>query len=70
MAKKPKMFLIKNVANPDYCGIGAGSVQFAHGQATIEEGRMVEWFKEHKGYSVTEAKVAEATDKKEGKTEV
>lgn len=40
--------------NPDYCGIGAGSVQFANGQAVIQSERMARWFREHEGYKVTE----------------
>lgn len=53
-AKKPKMFLIEVIDNKDYVGNGAGGVQFAYGQAKIPEGRMVQWYKEHKGYKVTE----------------
>ena len=40
--------------NPNYCGIGAGSVQFANGQAVIQSERMARWFREHEGYKVTE----------------
>ena len=39
---------------PTYCGIGAGGVQFANGQAVIDSERMASWFKEHEGYTVTE----------------
>ena len=53
-AKKVKQFLVKVKTNPKFCGIGAGGVQFANGQATISEGTMVNWFKEHKGYEVSE----------------
>lgn len=48
-----KKYIIKVETNPAYCGIGAGGVQFANGQAVIGEGHMVDWFKEHEGYSVT-----------------
>ncbi len=41
---------VKN--NPDFCGIGAGRVQFAKGRAEITSGRMAEWFREHEGYEV------------------
>lgn len=42
--------------NPAFCGVDAGGVQFAYGKAQIEEGRMVEWFREHEGYEVKEIK--------------
>lgn len=45
-------FIVRVDANPDYCGIDAGSVQFAHGEAVITDARMAAWFKEHDGYSV------------------
>ena len=51
MAKK---YTIKVENNPAYCGIGAGGVQFANGQAVINECQLVHWFEEHEGYSVTE----------------
>lgn len=51
MAKK---YIIKVETNPTFCGIDAGGVQFANGQAIIEECPLVEWFREHEGYSVTE----------------
>lgn len=41
---------VKN--NPDFCGIGAGGVQFANGRAETTSGRMAEWFREHEGYEV------------------
>lgn len=53
-----KKYLVKVTTNPEFCGIDAGGVQFAHGEAVISEGVMVGWFKEHEGYEVTE--VAEA----------
>ena len=52
MAKK----YIVSVENKEYCGIGAGGAQFAHGTATIEDDRLANWFKEHPGYTVKEAK--------------
>lgn len=51
---KGKQFLVKVEVNPNYCGIDAGGVQFANGQAIIGEGIMVQWFREHEGYSVEE----------------
>lgn len=53
---KVKKYLIKVESNPTFCGIDAGGVQFANGQAIIEDGQLVNWFKEHEGYSVSEAK--------------
>ena len=45
---------IKVVTNPDFCGVDAGGVQFSYGKAQIAGGRMVDWFREHEGYEVTE----------------
>lgn len=53
-AKKITGYEIKVITNPDFCGVDAGGVQFSYGKAQITEGRMVEWFKEHDGYEVTE----------------
>lgn len=53
-AKKVTGYEIKVVTNPGFCGIDAGGVQFSYGKAQIAEGRMVEWFREHDGYEVTE----------------
>ena len=56
-AKKTKAgtgYEIKVASNPNFCGIGAGGVQFAYGKAQITGGRMVAWFREHEGYEVTE----------------
>lgn len=50
-----KQYVIEVVSNPDFCGKGAGGVQFANGKATTDNARMAEWFKKHKGYKVTEA---------------
>lgn len=49
MAKK---YIIKVESNPTFCGIDAGGVQFANGQAIIEECPLLNWFREHEGYSV------------------
>jgi len=38
--------------NADYCGIGAGGIQFANGKAEITSKRMADWFTEHDGYTV------------------
>lgn len=54
-------YIIKVETNPTFCGIDAGGVQFANGQAIIEECPLLNWFREHEGYSV-EA-VTEEADK-------
>ena len=54
--ENPKMFKISVKNNPEFVGKGAGGVQFANGSAEIPEGRMVDWFRRHKGYEVTEVK--------------
>lgn len=51
---KAESWMVKVDNNPKYCGIGAGGVQFANGQAVIESERMAAWFREHSGYTVTE----------------
>lgn len=51
--KKAEAWIVKVVSNPNYCGVGAGGVQFANGQARTESKRMADWFKEHPGYEVT-----------------
>lgn len=38
---------------PNYCGVGAGGVQFAYGKAEVNEGWVLDWYKKH-GYKVTE----------------
>lgn len=52
---------VKN--NPEFCGKGAGGVQFANGKAEVDSDRMAQWFKTHPGYEVTKAKA----DKADGK---
>lgn len=69
MAKK---WNVEVTANPDFCGIDAGGVQFAHGKAVIEDKSLAKWFKKHEGYKVTElrepaAPKADGGKKDEGK---
>lgn len=54
-----KQFIVTVENNPDFCGEGAGGAQFAHGEATITNEVLAEWFKSHDGYSVEEFKPAE-----------
>lgn len=51
---KAKKYLVK-VEDETYCGVGAGGVQFAYGQAVIHEGWVLNWYIDH-GYDVTEIK--------------
>ena len=53
-AKKVTGYEIRVVTNPNFCGVDAGGVQFSYGKAQITGGRMVDWFREHGGYEVTE----------------
>lgn len=49
-----RKWLVKITANPSFCGVGAGGVQFANGKAVTENVRMAQWFREHNGYEVSE----------------
>ena len=60
MATKNSAWIIKVKNNPQYCGIGAGGIQFANGEAKTDSARMANWFKEHPGYEVTEVAVPAA----------
>lgn len=51
-----KTWTVKVDNNPEFCGLGAGNAQFAHGEAVISDPRLAAWFKAHKGYTVTENK--------------
>ena len=53
---KVKTYIVSVDNNKEYCGIGAGGAQFAHGEAKITSPRLAEWFKEHPGYTVKEVK--------------
>ncbi|MEG1497738.1 MAG: hypothetical protein RR219_08465 [Clostridiales bacterium] len=56
MSKKTeqkKKYLVKAPVK-NYCGIGAGDVQFAYGKAEVKEGWLLDWYREH-GYAVEEA---------------
>lgn len=39
----------------DFCGVGAGGIQFAYGKATVYKGHVLDWYRKH-GYKVTEIK--------------
>jgi hypothetical protein len=53
--KTEKQYTVTVENNPNFCGIGAGGVQFANGKATVDGERMANWFRKHKGYKVEEA---------------
>ena len=65
MAKK---WNVEVTANPKFCGIDAGGVQFANGRAVVEDERLAKWFKKHEGYKVTEVKELAAAKKVPDKT--
>ena len=56
--KKAKTYIVKVKNNANFCGKGAGGVQFANGKAENVSERMANWFREHPGYEVEEAKAA------------
>lgn len=58
--KENKVFIVETPVE-NYCGIGAGGVQFAYGKAEVYEGWVLDWYRE-KGYKVTE-KAAETPAK-------
>lgn len=51
-AQTPPQWRIKVDTNPNYCGVGACGVHFAHGEAVTDSARAASWFAEHEGYSV------------------
>lgn len=51
-AKAPAQYIVKSPVQ-NFVGIGAGGVQFAYGKAVINEGWVLEWYREH-GYEISE----------------
>ena len=49
-------YTVKVKKNPTFCGVDAGGVQFANGQATIDSEVLAEWFRRHDGYEVRAAR--------------
>ena len=49
---KGMMYLVETPVE-NYCGVGAGGVQFAYGKAKVRESWVLDWYREH-GYTVTE----------------
>ena len=64
-AKAKKKYIITVDTNPGFCGVDAGGVQFAHGEAIIEDERLANWFGEHAGYNVSEVVEETAEDEAE-----
>lgn len=58
-ANEEKQYIVTIEENKTFCGEGAGGAQFAHGQATITDDWLAEWFGTHKGYKVEEVVPAE-----------
>ena len=54
-AEAGKMYVVKTPVK-DFCGIGAGGVHFANGQAEIPAGWVLDWYREH-GYEIIEKEV-------------
>ena len=50
--KEPKKYIVTTPVK-NYCGIGAGGIQFAYGKAEVCEGTVLEWYREH-DYGVEE----------------
>ena len=61
-AAKERSWVVRGEKNPEYCGVGAGGIQFANGKAVIKSARMARWFMEHGGYKVDEIKGGAADD--------
>ena len=53
--KAEKEVYIVETPVKNFCGVGAGGVQFAYGKAEVNAGWVLDWYKEH-GYKVTEKK--------------
>lgn len=49
--KSSKVYIVETPVK-NYCGVGAGGVQFAYGKAEVCEGWVLDWYKEH-GYKIT-----------------
>lgn len=47
---KPKTYVVYT-KDPAYCGVGAGGVQFAYGRAEINDGWVLDWYRE-RGYKM------------------
>lgn len=50
--KPAEKWVITLKKNKDFCGIGAGSIHFAHGKAETTSKVLADWFRSHDGYEV------------------
>lgn len=67
---KVTTYQIEVTSNPNYCGVGAGNIQFANGKAKTQRERIANWYRGHKGYKVTEVQEeVTAPDEPEENTE-
>ena len=62
-AKAVRQFVVKT-NDPKYCGVGAGGVQFAYGQAVVNEGWVLDWYRK-KGYKVEPLETEKEAEKAE-----
>lgn len=51
-----KRYVVTIKNNKEFCGIGAGGTQFAHGKAIVTNPILANWFKDREGYTVEVAK--------------
>lgn len=51
-ATQGKVYIVETPVK-NFVGVGAGGVQFAYGKAEVNEGWVLDWYREH-GYKVTE----------------
>ena len=58
--KAVKVYIVETPVK-NFCGVGAGGVQFAYGKAEVNEGWVLEWFRKH-GYKVTPKATEPAKD--------
>jgi len=58
---KIKKYLVKSPVE-NFVGVGAGGVQFAYGQAEVNEGWVLDWYRE-KGFKITEIANEESAPK-------
>ena len=49
--KTAKVFIVESPVK-NFCGINAGGVHFAYGKAEVNEGWVLNWYRQH-GYKVT-----------------
>jgi hypothetical protein len=61
MAATTKTYIVEAPVK-DFCGVGAAGVNFAYGKAEVNEGWILDWYKEH-GYTVTEKEPDKSTKK-------